>query len=158
MLAPWKKSYDQSRQRIKKQRHYFANKDHLVKAMGFFSVVMCGCERQRNGNPGQYSCLENPMGSQRVRHDWVTKLQQHGCESWTIKKAEPQKNRCFWTVVLERLLRVPWITGRPNQSNLKEISPEYSLEELMLKLNLQYFDHLMWRTDALEKTLMMGKI
>ena len=69
MLAPWKKSYDQSRQRIKKQRHYFANKDHLVKAMGFFSVVMYGCERQRNGNPGQYSCLENPMGSQRVRYD-----------------------------------------------------------------------------------------
>ena len=55
-------------------------------------------------------------------------------------------------------MRVPWITGRPNQSNLKEISPEYSLEELMLKLNLQYFDYLMQRTDSLEKTLMLGKI
>ena len=61
-------------------------------------------------------------------------------------------------MVLERLLRVPWITGRPNQSNLKEISPEYSLEELMLKLNLRYFGHLMQRTDSLEKTLMLGKI
>ena len=64
---------------------------------------MYGCERERNGNPLQYSCLENPTGSQRVRHDWVTKLQQHGHESWTIKKAGPPKNWCFWTVVLETL-------------------------------------------------------
>ena len=114
-------------------------------------------ERERNGNPLQYSCLENPMGSQRVRHNWVTKLQQHGRESWIIKKAGPPKNWCFWTVVLERLWRVPWTAGRPNQSSLKEISPECSLEGLMLKLNLQYFDHLMRRTDSLEKTLMLGK-
>ena len=64
---------------------------------------------------------------------------------------------CFWTVVWRRLLRVPWTTRRSKQSILKEISPEYSLEELMLKLKLQYIGHLMWRTDSLEKTLMLGK-
>ena len=68
------------------------------------------------------------------------------------------KNWCFWTVVLRRLLRVPWTARRSNQSILKEISPEYSLERMMLKLKLQYFGHLMWRTDLLEKTLMLGKI
>ena len=73
-------------------------------------------------------------------------------ESWT------PKNWCFWTVVWRRLLRFPWITRRFNQSILKEISPEYSLEGLMLKLKLQYFGHLMWRTDSLEKTLRLGKI
>ena len=73
-------------------------------------------------------------------------------ESW-----EP-KNWCFWTVVLEETLECPWTTRRSNQSILKEINPEYSLEGLMLKLKLQYFGHLMQRTDALEKTLMLGKI
>ena len=68
------------------------------------------------------------------------------------------KNWCFWTVVLERLLRVPWTARRSNQSILKEISPGCSLEGLMLKLKLQYFGHLMWRTDSLEKTLMLGGI
>ena len=69
------------------------------------------------------------------------------------------KNRCFWTVVLEKTLeRVPWTARRSNQFILKEISPEYSLEGLMLKLKLQYFGHQMWRTDSLEKTLMLGKI
>ena len=66
------------------------------------------------------------------------------------------KNWCFWTVVLERLLRVPWIARRSNQSILKEISPEYSLEGLMLKLKLQYFGHLMWRVDSLERTCWEG--
>ena len=80
----------------------------------------------------------------------------YGCESWTIKKAEHQR-RCFWTVVLERTLRVPWTARRSNQSILKEISPEYSLEGLMLKLKLQYFSHLMLRTNS-EKNLMLGKI
>ena len=121
MLTPWKKRYDQPRQHIKKQRHYFANKVHLVKAM-VFPVVM------------------------------------YGCESWTIKKAE-----CRWINALKlccwrRLLRVPWTARRSNQSTLKEISPEYSLEGLMLKLKLQNFGHLMWRTDSLEKTLMLGEI
>ena len=73
-------------------------------------------------------------------------------ESWV------QKNWCFWTVCWRRLLRVPWTARRFNQSMLKEISPEYSLEGLMLKLKLQYFGLLMWRTDSFEKTLMLGKI
>ena len=79
----------------------------------------------------------------------------HGCESWTIKKAECQKFDAFELWCLERRLRVPWTAGRSNQSILKEISPEYSLEELMLKL--QYFGPLMRRTDSLKTTLMLGK-
>ena len=105
-LAPWKKKYDQPRQHIKKQRHYFANKVHLVKAM-VFPVVM------------------------------------YGCESWTIKKAECRRIDAFELWCRRRLLRVPWTARRSNQSILKEISPEYSLEGLMLKLKLQYFGHLM---------------
>ena len=81
----------------------------------------------------------------------------YGCESWTIKKAEPRRIDAFELWCWRRLLRVPW-TARSNQSLLKEISLEYSLEGLMLKLKLQYFDHLMRRTDSLEKTLMLGKI
>ena len=81
----------------------------------------------------------------------------YGCESWTIKKAECRRTDAFELWCWRRLLRVPWTAKRPNQSILKEISPEYSLEGLMLKLKLQYFDHLMWRTDSLEKTLMLGK-
>ena len=120
-LAPWKKSYDQTRQYIKKQRHYFAAEVRLVKAM-IFPVVM------------------------------------HGCESWTIKKAEHCRTDAFELWCWRRLLRVPWTARRSNQSILKEISPEYSLEGLMLKLKLQYFGHLMGRTDSLEKTLMLEKI
>ena len=82
----------------------------------------------------------------------------YGCESWTIKKAEGQRIGPFELWCWRRLLRVPWIARRSNQSILKEISPEYSLEELMLKLKFQYFDHLMQGTDSLEKTLMLGKI
>ena len=80
------------------------------------------------------------------------------CESWTIKKAEHWRTDAFELWCWRRLLRVPWTASRSNQSILKEISPEYSLEGLMLKLKLQYFSHLMWRTDLLEKTLMLGKI
>ena len=120
MLIPWKESYDQPRQHIKKQRHYFATKVHLVKAM-VFPVVM------------------------------------YGCESWTIKKAEHQRIDAFELWCWIRLLRVPWTARRSNQSILKEISPGCSLEGLMLKLKLQYFGHLMRRTDSLEKTLMLGK-
>ena len=101
-LAPWKKSYDQPRQHIKKQKHYFANKVHLVKAM-VFPVVMCGCE------------------------------------SWTIKKAECQRIDAFELWCWRRLLRVPWTARRSNQSIVKGISPEYSVEGLILKLKLQYF-------------------
>ena len=111
-------SYDQSKQHIKKQRHYFT-KVHLVKAM-------------------------------------VSPVVMHGCESWTIKKAESRRIDGFEQWYWRRFLSVPWTARRSNQSILKEINPEYSLEGLMLKL--QYFGHLMWRTDSLEKTLMLGKI
>ena len=80
------------------------------------------------------------------------------CESWTIKKTEHQKMDAFELQYWRRLLRVPWTAKRSNQSILKEISAEYSLEGLMLKLKLQYFGHLMWRTESFEKTLMLGKI
>ena len=121
MLIPWKESYDQPRQHIKKQRHYSVNKGPFSQGYGFSSS-----------------------------HVWMWKLDYK--ESWALK------NWCFWTVVLERLLRVPWTARRSNQSILKEISPGCSLEGLMLKLKLQYFGHLMWRADSFEKTLMLGKI
>ena len=82
----------------------------------------------------------------------------YGCESWTIKKAECQRIDAFELWCWRRLLRVPWTARRSNQSILKEISPEYSLEGLMLKLKLQSFGYLMWRTDSLEKTLILGEI
>ena len=121
MHFPWKKSYDKSRQSIKKQRHYFANKDPSSQSYGFSSS-----------------------------HVWMWELD--------LKKAEHQRTDvlelwCWW-----RLLRVPWIVRRSNQSILKEINPEYSLEGLMLKLKFQYFDYLMQRADSWEKTLMLGKI
>ena len=121
MLAPWKESYDQPRQHIKKQRHYFANKGSCSQSYGSSSS-----------------------------HVWMWELDYK--ESWV------PKNWSFWTVVLRRLLRVPWTARRSNQSILNEISPGYSLEGLMLKLKLQYFGHLMQRIDLLEKTLMLGKI
>ena len=121
MLAPWKKSYDQPRQHIKKQRHTLLTKVHLVKAMVFPVVT-------------------------------------YGCEIWTIKKTEHQRIDAFELWCWRRLLRVTWTARRSNQSVLKEISPDYSLGGLMLKLKLQYFGHLMQRTDSLEKTLMLGKI
>ena len=88
----------------------------------------------------------------------VFSVVMHGCESWTIKKPEHQRIDAFELWCWRRLLRVPWTARRSNQSILKEIRPEYSLEGLMLKLKLQYFGHLMLGTDSLEKTLMLGKI
>ena len=82
----------------------------------------------------------------------------YGCKIWTVKKAESQRIDAFELWCWRRLLKVPWTVRRSNQSILKEISPEYSLEGLMLKLKLQYFGYLMQRTDSLEKTLMLGKI
>ena len=82
----------------------------------------------------------------------------YGCESWTIKKAESQRTDAFELWCWRRLLRASWTARRSNWSILKEISPEYSLEGLMLKLKLQYFGHLMQRTNSLEKTLILGKI
>ena len=121
MLVHWKKSYDQSRQHIKKQRHYFANK-------GLFS--------QSYGS-----------SSSHVRN-----------ESWTIKNTEHRRTNAFEMWCWRRFLKIPWTAKRSNQSILKEISPEFPLKGLMLKLKLQYFSHLMRRTDSLEKTLMLGKI
>ena len=121
MLTPWKEGYDQPRQHIKKQRHYFANKGPSNQSYGFPSS-----------------------------HVWMWELDCK--ENWVLK------NWCFWTEVLEQTLERPWTARRSNQSILKENSPEYSLEWLMLKLKLQYFGHLMRWTDSLEKTLMLGKI
>ena len=124
MFASWKKSYDQPRQHIKKQRHYFANKSLSSPSYGFSSSYV-----------------------------WMWELDYK--ESWALKYV------CFWTVMLSslkrRFLRVAWTAGRSNQSILKKISPKYPLEGLMLKLKLQYFGHLMWRTDSVEKTLMWGR-
>ena len=116
-LAPWKKSYDQPRQHIQKQKHYFANKGPSSQSYGFSSS-----------------------------HVWMWELDYK--ESWVLKNFE----LWYW----RRLLRVPWIARRSSQSNLKEISPEYSLEALILKLKLQYFGYLMQRTNLFEKTLMLG--
>ena len=85
-----------------------------------------------------------------VMYGWMWKLDHKEC--WA------SKNWCFWTVVLEKTLRIPWTSRRANQSILKEIIPEYSLEGLMLKLKFQYFGHLMWRADSLEKTLIWEKL
>ena len=121
MFPPWKESYDQPRQHIKKQRHYFVNKG--LSSQGYvFPVVM------------------------------------YGCESWTIKKAEHWRIDAFELWCWRRLFRVPWTARRSNQSIVNEISPEYSLKGLMLKLKLQYFGHLIWKADSFEKTLMLGKI
>ena len=88
----------------------------------------------------------------------VFPMVMYGCESWTVKKAEHQRIDAFELWCWRRLLRVPWTARRPNQSILKEISPGYSLEGMMLKLKLQYHGHLMRRVDSLEKTLMLGGI
>ena len=87
----------------------------------------------------------------------VLPVVMYGCESWTVRKAECQRIDASELWCWRRLLKVPWTARRSNQSILKEISPEYSLEGLMLKLELQYFGHLMQRTDSFEKTLMLGK-
>ena len=88
----------------------------------------------------------------------VVPVVMYGCEGWAIKKAEPWRIDVFELWSWRRLLRIPWTARRSNQAILKEISPEYSLEWLMLKLKVQYFGHLMWRTGSLEKILMLGKI
>ena len=94
----------------------------------------------------------------RIVKAMVFLVVMYGCESWTIKKAERQRTDAFVLWCWRKLLRVPWAARRPNQSILKEINPEYSLQGVMLKLKLQYFGHLMRRVDSLEKTLMLGGI
>ena len=112
--------------------------------------------------------MTNLDSIKKQRHYLLTKVHRvkamvfpvvmYGCESWTIKKAEHQRTDVFELWCWRRLLRVPWTARRSNQSVLKEISPEYSLERLMLNLKLQYLGHLMQRTDSLEETLILGKI
>ena len=116
--------------------------------------------KKSNGKSGQ--CIK------KQRHLFLTMVHivkamifpvvMYGCESWIIKKAERRRIGAFEPWCWRRLLRAPWTARRSNQSILREISPEYSLEGLMLKLKLQYSGHLMWRADSLEKTLMLGKI
>ena len=93
-----------------------------------------------------------------LSHSIVFPIVTYGCESWIVKQAESQRIDTFELWCWRRLLRVPWTARRSNQSILKEINPEYSLEGLMLKLNLQYFGHLMWIANSLEKSLILGKI
>ena len=118
MLAPWKKSYEQPRQHIKKQRHYFADKGLSSQSYGFSST-----------------------------HVWM----------WELDHKEGWRTDAFELWCWRRLLRDPCTARRSNQSILKEISPEYSLKRPILKLKLQCFGHLMWRTNSLEKTLILGK-
>ena len=116
--------------------------------------------KKRYGKPRQ--------SIKKQQHNFATKVYivktmvfpvvMYGCESWTIKKAECQRTDVFKLWCWRRLWRVPWTAKRSNKSILKEISPEYSLEGLMLKLKLQYFGHLMWRANLLEKNLMLGKV
>ena len=124
-----RKVYDQPRQLIKKQRYYFANKGPSMDLWILTKVKTM-----------------------------VFPVVMYGCESWTVRKAEHQRIDAFKLWCWRRLLRVPWTARRSNQSIIKEISPEYSLEGLMLELKLQYFGHLMWRVVSLEKTLMLGGI
>ena len=119
--TPWKKSYYQPKQHVKKRDIALPTKVHLVKSMAFPVVV-------------------------------------YGCESWTIKKAEHRRIDAFELWCWRRLLRVPWTTKRSNQSILKEISHDCSLEGLMLKLKLQFFGYQMRKADSFEKTLILGKI
>ena len=100
----------------------------------------------------------NVLTKVRLVKTMIFPVVMYGCENWTIKKAERRSIDAFELWCWRRLLRVPWTARRSNQSILKEISPQYSLEGLMLKLKLQYFGHLMWRTDSFEKTLMLGRI
>ena len=129
--------------------------DIKIFASMFISVFFCRLHRVVfvwflcYGNPNFKVCLVKAM---------VFPVVMCGCESWTIKKAEHWRTDAFELWCWRRLLRVPWTARRSNKSILKEISPEYSLEGLMLKLKLQYYGHLMWRTDSFEKILMLGKI
>ena len=112
-------------------------------------------DKPRQHNKKQRYYFTNKI---RLVKPMVFLVVMYGCESWTIKKAECHRINAFDLWYWRRLLRVPWTARRSNQSILKEISPEYSLEGLMLKLKLQYSGHLMQRTDSLEKALMLGKI
>ena len=144
MLAPWKKKYDQPRQCIEKQRHHqwLIYVDVWRKSPQYCKVISL-----------QLKWI-NYLTKRKAEASfcWQMIWELNHKESWVLK------NWCFWTVVLKKTLEVLWTARRLNQSILKEIRPEYSLEGLMLKLKLQYFGHLMRRTHSLEETLMLNKI
>ena len=117
-------------------------------------VRSLGCEDPLEKGKATHSSIL----AQRKSRTQLSNFHLYGCESWTVKKAEHQSIDASELWCWRRLLRVPWTARKSNQSILKEISPEYSLEGLMLKLKLQYFGHLMQRTDSLGKTLMLAKI
>ena len=123
-------------------------------AGGFFTRW---ATRETHDQPRQHMKKRKIADKVHIVKAMVFPVVVYGCESWTIKKAERRRNDAF-ELWCWRLLRVPWTARRSSQSTLKEISPEYSLEELMLKLKFQYFGHLIQRTDSFEKTLMLGKI
>ena len=127
MLAPWKESFDQLRQHIKKQRHHFANRVPYSQGYGFSSS-----------------------------HVQMWELDHKFNYDWTL--AEHQRTDAFELRCWRRLLRVPWTARRSNQSIIKVINSEYSLEGVVVKLKLQYFGHLMWRAASVEKTMMLGEI
>ena len=142
---------------------------HMVKLKGLMNTsIKSGQKKVNKWDPIKLkSCDQPAQHITKQRHYFATKgrlvkdmvfpVVMYGCDSWTIKKDEHRRIDAFELRCWRRLLRVPWTARRSNQSILKEISPEYSLEGLMLKLKLQYFGHLMQRTDSLEKTLMLGK-
>ena len=143
MLALWKKSYNQPRQHCSHEikrwlllgRKSVTNLDNILKSRDITSPTKV-----------------------HLAKVMVFPIVMYGCESWTVKKAEHRRMEAFEQWCWRRLLRVPWTAKKSNQSILKEISLEYSLEGLMMKLKCQYFGPLTWRTDSLEKTLMLGKI
>ena len=118
------------------------------------------CSLEEKFQPRQHIKKQTLLCQQRSIKSklWFFQWSWYGCESWTIKKAERRRIDAFELWCWRRLLRVPWTIRRSNQYIWKELSPEYSLEGLMLMLKLQYFGHLMWRTDSFEKTLIVGKI
>ena len=157
MLAPWKKTKN-----LETRSSGFACRtDHWEHN--------CSCYMAVLGSPRPWLSMTN-LDSLLKSRDITLPAKVHlvkamafpvvryGCESWTIKKMEHRRLDAFELWCWRRLLRVPWTARRSNQPILQEISPEYSLEGLMLKLKLQYFAHMMWRSDSLEKTLMLGMI
>ena len=170
MLAPRKKSYDKPRQDIKKQRHYFANKGPYSQSYGFSSshVWMWELDPKEGWVPKNWcfqtvvleKTSESPLDCKEIQP-----VHPKGDQSWIFMGRTDAEAEApiFWPPheknwLIGEDLRVTWTARRSNQSILKEISPEYSLQILMLKLKLQYFGHLMQRADSFEKTLMLGKI
>ena len=123
-----------------------------------YYCIICKCSSGSQLSETQIPHLQNWPTKVHLVKAMVFPVLMYGCESWTIKKAEHWKIDAFELWCWRRLLRVPWTARKSNQSFLKEISPEYSLEGLMLKLKLQNFGHLMWRMDSFKKTLMLRKI